>query len=237
MSDSVECQIFEVPVNDNEQEENDLEEQLSPAEEMPISTKKRGKKPGHKKPISEEMRAKLSANLAKAREVHKKMREQEAKNRDEIKRKYNTHKIESRQVEEEDEEEEERIYARPKPKGRKPKTKFIVEDKPKRQSQRYEEDEEDDYSSDWSDEEPVPRPRGGKGKVRHPKEKKISEKEMRLMLLEKKLDEIISHTKKTLEKPRTKTIKSNTTIIQAPKEQPATNPQLKKAAQQLLSLF
>jgi hypothetical protein len=231
---AVDCEIYEVPMDEQGGEQ---EEPSSPIEKPRKERKKR-------KPLTEEQKERCRNNLAKARAIRKLMVEKEQKAKERIQREYEQTQL--KEVEQSDDEElpiEDRLLKRPKPKGRKPKTKIIVEDaaRPRRgrRSRRGEGDSDGDGSEDsWeSEEEPEPkRPR--KTKPRAPKVKKISQKEQRLALLESKLDDIIAHTKKSMEKPRVRNTKSTTTIIQAPREpSPAINPDLKRAAVKILSMF
>jgi hypothetical protein len=235
---AVDCEIYEVPMDEQGGEQ---EEPSSPIEK-PRKERKR-------KPLTEEQKEKCRNNLAKARAIRKLMVEKEQKEKERIQREYEQTQLREVEVEQsEDEEElpiEDRLLKRPKPKGRTPKTKIIVEDRPnpRRRAARRRRggdsggDGEESEDSWESDEEPEPkRPR--KTKPRAPKVKKISQKEQRLALLESKLDDIIAHTKKSMEKPRVRNTKSTTTIIQTPREaSPAVNPELKRVAAKVLSMF
>ena len=232
---SEECEIINVPVDDAEEEQ---ETPISPIEK--VKKRKGGYKAGTRV-LTEEQKQKCRDNLAKARATRKLMLDKERKEREEIEREYDQAKLTEVEVEEDSPYEDGRkILRRSKPKGRKPKTQLIVEKKrPKRKRKAEPEEESDSGSDSWeSEEEPEPPKKPRKTKPRAPKVKKISEKEMRLLLLERKIDEIITHTKASLEKPRSRTVKSTTTIIQTPKETAsAANPQLKAAAQKLLAMF
>ena len=242
-SNNAECEIYEVPVED--EGENDQEEEVT----IPVSDRKVAKKRALRHPVTGAAREKLLKNLEKARATQKLMRENKKLAREEVDRNYKQKLKIHEELVEERPELEDRLVARSKGRGPRPKTKYIIDPTPKRAHRRKvyeseeeydtEESEEDGWSSDEenSKRSNAGRPRGPNYKPRAkrpPKVKKISEKEARLMLLEKKLDEIISHTKKSSEKPRT--VKSTTTIYQAPKTS-GDNSQLKKAAAQLLNLF
>lgn len=226
-----------------------MDEQGGEQEEPSSPIEKPRKERKKRKPLTEAQKEKCRNNLAKARAIRKLMVEKEQKEKERIQREYEQTQLKE-EVESEDEEPpiEDRLLKRPKPKGKKPRTKIIVEDPPKRgrrgrgarrRDDREDSDQEGGGSDDsWeSEEEPEPkRPR--KTKPRAPKVKKISQKEQRLALLESKLDDIIAHTKKSMEKPRVRNTKSTTTIIQAPREpSPGVNPELKRAAAKILSMF
>ena len=238
--DQNECQIIEVPVDDNGAENQSVEIEVKPRKRCALSESKKKK---------------ASANLSRAREIAKKNRELNKKLREQITQEYL--QKESTDVEEEPSEPIEKLprrykkmptkqelaiayahkamkmeHKRTKGKGRPltPRKKYISEED-------YT-DEEEASDGGWSSPEPVKR-KGGRPKASErlpPKKKKVSEKEIRLSLLEKKLDEIIEHTRKMQVAPKVKNTK--TTVIQMPaKQMDKQDQKMAKAAGTLLSLF
>ncbi len=224
---SVDCEIYQVPLDETNEEENqEIIPQLSPVV-----------KPRKKKVMTEAMKEKCRANLAKARAHRAELIKREKEMKEKIARECD---VQTNDVEESEDDCEEQLMVKRKGKkipGPKPKKKPAVP--APRRMRRNESSSEEDYSSDWSSDEDEPPKKPKKRASAKPRAaKKVSEKEKRIRLLEEKLDQIITHTKKQLEKPRTRTIKSTTTIINTPKPAAATaDPALKAAAQRLLSMF
>jgi hypothetical protein len=235
-----ECQIIEIPVDENINEEVNVDEPL---------------KPRKRKTMTDAQRAKASANLARAREIARKNRENTKKLREQIKEEY-IQRDETDEDEDNDppqppveklprrckktcpsKKEEALQYAYHAMKIEKKRNKENYRVLSPRKKYLSEEDYSDNDVLDdgWDSPEPkIGRPK--KSSNPKPKMKKISEKDIRLALLEKKLDEIIEHTRKMQVAPKVKNTK--TTVIQMPAKQPDKQDiKLAKAAGSLLSLF
>ena len=204
---SIDCEIFTVP-------DNEVNEELDLSNIEPLK-----KKRAPRKPLTEEQKEKARANMAKARAVQKELRAKAKADSDQII--YENTKTYTK----EDSDEEEgppspKISKRYKPSGKKvkPGTKRVPIEKSRRH--RHYESSDSDSDSDGCQTEsepdsPSPRPKKPTKRVTKTiKIKKPSQKEIRIGLLEKKLDEIITHTRKSIATPKIKN--SKTTVIHMP---------------------
>ena len=208
-----EVEIYQVPLDEDEEGES--------PQESPVQRPKA--KP--KRVLSEAAKQKCRDNLMKARAARAANKASEKGAAAYVDRNHQATRVAS------DNESDDDVEPLKVRKTRKP-NKSKVKSPPKR-SHRHQRYESESDSDSYSDEEPPAKKKPGRPKVKKP-----SEKERRMAILEAKLDEIITHTKRAAEKPRVRNTKHTTTIIQAPKAGPTgPDPALKAAAQKLLSMF
>lgn len=222
------CEIYEVPLDGDAEEPESPE---SPIENQPVRKQRK------KRTMTEEQKEICRKNLAKAREKRAQLILDEKKRKERVSK-----GVDRVDIKEDSETDEPKLDVRTK-RGNYKRSSKRDETPPRHRSKRDEYISESDENS-WSDEDEEDyRPKRGKGSKAKKapaksKAKKVSEKSMRLALLEDKLDDIIRHTKTMAAKPRIKRT-NTTTIISAPKEAAAkeTNPELKRAAARLLAMF